>query len=74
MKGGNTKKWVKCLNDINVIFRKGRFYSIDYLTETTAIIIDELGNRVGFNRYSSNFNWNFKIIWSHKRKNKLIMK
>jgi hypothetical protein len=45
MKGG---MWVKCVKTITEIFIEGEFYHVPYQSGTYIMVIDELGNSIGF--------------------------
>lgn len=65
MKGG---RWVRCLETVTVIFKKGNYYSISSSYQSKVFLIDELGNSVAFDIADYFFRDHFKIIESQKRR------
>lgn len=65
MKGG---KWVKCVKTITEIFIEGNYYQIYYQYDTHINLIDEFGNRLGFDTSRDQvFKDHFKFALSQKR-------
>ena len=64
MRGGRR---VRCLEDIGLIFYKNRVYKIHTLDFPYIILIDELGNGVGFDLKAEEFSTHFIILPSNKR-------
>ena len=65
MKGGN---WAKCLETIDGIFTKGKFYSVSYRCDPHITLIDDFGNGIGFVlEEDQEFRDHFKLIESQKR-------
>ena len=60
-------KRVKCLEDIELIFYKDKIYKIHTLDFPHIILIDELGNGVGFDMNAKEFSTHFIILPSNKR-------
>ena len=61
-------KWVRCLETVTVIFKKGNYYPVSSsFYQGKVILIDELGNSVGFDIADYFFRDHFKLIESQKR-------
>ena len=58
---------VRCLEDIGQIFYKDKIYKIHTLDFPYIILIDELGNGVGFDMNAKEFFTHFIILPSNKR-------
>lgn len=62
------KGWVRCVKDINVLFKEGRFYPITRVPSSYKVVLtDELGTDIGFYINESGFKNNFKFVYSQKR-------
>jgi hypothetical protein len=59
---------VRCLKDMGIIFYKDKIYKIHTLEFPYIILIDELGNGVGFDM-NTEFYTHFIILPSNKRGN-----
>ena len=65
MKGG---MWVKCVKTITEIFIEGKYYQVRDFFAPYIILIDELGNKIGFDiSCDSVFKAHFKLDVSQKR-------
>ena len=65
MKGGI---WVKCVKTITEIFIEGEYYQVYDFFAPHIILIDELGNSIGFDiSRDSVFKTHFKLSVSQKR-------
>ena len=65
MKGGI---WVKCVKTITEIFIEGEYYQVRDFFAPHIILIDELGNSIGFDiSRDSIFKAHFKLSVSQKR-------
>ena len=60
-------KRVRCLEDMEPIFYKDKIYKIHTLDFPYIILIDELGNGVGFHMNAEEFSTRFIILPSNKR-------
>ena len=59
---------VRCLEDIGQIFYKDKIYEIHTFDLPYIILIDELGNGVGFDTNAKEFSTHFIILPSNKRR------
>ena len=61
-------RWVKCVKTITDIFIKGEYYQVRDFFAPYIILIDELGNSVGFDiSRDPSFKVHFKLGASQKR-------
>ena len=58
---------VRCLKDMGQIFYKDEIYKIHTLDFPYIILIDELGNGVGFDMNAEEFSTHFIILPSNKK-------
>ena len=58
---------VRCLEDMGLIFYKDKIYKIHTLDFPYIILIDELGNGVGFDMNAEEFSTHFIILPSNKK-------
>ena len=58
---------VRCLEDMGLIFYKDKIYKIYTLDFPYIILIDELGNGVGFDMNAEEFSTHFIILPSNKK-------
>ena len=60
--------WVKCVRTITEIFIEGKYYQVRDFFAPHIILIDELGNSIGFDiSRDSVFKTHFKLDVSQKR-------
>ena len=58
---------IRCLEDIRQFFYKDKIYKIHTLDFPFIILIDELGNGVGFDMNAKEFSTHFIILPSNKK-------